>query len=140
MRTFRKKQNARTREEFMNLMTSDHGHLVIEAGSGSRDAKDEHGYVVMEPFARGTREDLFLAVQAGASIYPVFGDYGNTEEPSVVEIGQEITSLSSPNHAHSIGEIIASMGNRARGAAANEHPDVARFRTPIRYGNYDTKD
>lgn len=140
VRTFRKKQNARTREEFMNLMTSDHGHLVIEAGSGSRDAKDEHGYVVMEPFARGTREDLFLAVQAGASIYPVFGDYGNTEEPSVVEIGQEITSLSSPNHAHSIGEIIASMGNRARGAAANEHPDVARFRTPIRYGNYDTKD
>ena len=140
VRNFRKKQNARTREEFLNLMTSDHGHLVIEAGSGSRDAKDEHGYVVMEPFARGTREDLFLAVQAGASIYPVFGDYGNTEEPAVVEIGQEITSLTSPHHAHSIGEIIASMGNRARGAAAKEHPDVARFRTPIRYGSYDAKD
>lgn len=140
VRNFRKKQNARTREEFMNLMTSDHGHIVIEAGSGSRDAKDEHGYVVMEPFARGTREDLFLAVQAGASIYPVFGDYGNTEEPSVVEIGREITYLSSPQHAHSIGEIIASMGNRARGAAAKEQPDVARFRTPIRYGNYEGKD
>lgn len=140
IRNFRKKQNARTREEFLNLMSSDHGHLVIEAGSGSRDAKDEHGYVVMEPFARGTREDLFLAVQAGASIYPVFGDYGNTEEPSVVEIGKEITALSSPQHAHSIGEIIAGMGNRARGAAAKEHPDIARFRTPIRYGNYETKD
>jgi hypothetical protein len=138
VRNFRKQQNARTRQEFMNLMTSDHGHLVIEAGSGSRDAKDEHGYVVMEPFARGTREDLFLAVQAGASIYPIFGDYGNTTEPSVVEIGQEITTLSGPNHAHSIGEIIASMGNRARGAAAQEHPDVARFRTPIRYGNYES--
>ena len=137
VRNFRKKQNARTREEFMNLMTSDHGHLVIEAGSGSRDAKDEHGYIVMEPFAGGTREDLYLAVQAGATIYPIFGDYGNTEEPSVVEIGQEIRSLSSPQHAHSIGEVIASMGNRARGAAAKEHPDVARFRTPIRYGNYE---
>ena len=55
-------------------------------------------------------------------------------------IGQEITHLSSPQHAHSIGEIIASMGNRARGAAAKEHPDVARFRTPIRYGNYESKD
>lgn len=137
VRNFRKRQNARTREEFMNLITSDHGHLVIEAGSGSRDAKDEHGDVVMEPFAQGTREDLYLAVQAGASIYPIFGDYGNTEEPSVVEIGREITHLASPQHAHSIGEVIASMGNRARGAAAKEHPDVARFRTPIRYGNYE---
>ena len=65
VKSFRKRQNARTREEFMNLMTSDHGHIVIEAGSGSRDAKDEHGYVVMEPFAAGTREDLYLAVRAG---------------------------------------------------------------------------
>jgi len=138
VRNFRKQQNARTRQEFMNLMTSDHGHVVIEAGSGSRDAKDENGYVVMEPFAGGTRDDLYLAVQSGASIYPVFGDYGNTEEPSVVEIGKEIRSLSSPQHAHSIGEIIASMGNRARGAAAQEHPDVARFKVPIRYGNYET--
>ena len=137
VRNFRKRQNARTREEFMNLMTSDHGHIVIEAGSGSRDAKDEQGYVVMEPFAAGTREDLYFAVQAGAAIYPVFGDYGNRDEPSVVEIGKEIRTLSSPQHAHSIGEIIAGMGNRARGAAAKEHPDVARFRTPIRYGNYE---
>ena len=40
VKAFRKRQNARTRSEFMNLMTSDHGHIVIEAGSGSRDAKD----------------------------------------------------------------------------------------------------
>ena len=44
VKAFRKRQNARTRGEFMNLMTSDHGHIVIEAGSGSRDAKDAHGY------------------------------------------------------------------------------------------------
>lgn len=140
VRAFRKKQNARTREELMNLMRSDHGHIVIEAGSGSRDAKDEHGYVVMEPFAGGTREDLYLAVRHGATIYPVFGDYGNTEEPSVVEIGPAITSLASPHHAHAIGEMIASMGNRARGAAAKDHPDVARFQVPIRYGSYDRRD
>ncbi len=137
VRTFRKKQNARTREEFMNLMTSDHGHVVIEAGSGSRDAKDEQGYVVMEPFASGTREDLYAAVQAGAAIYPVFGDYGNRDEPSIVQFGKEIRHLPSPQHAHAIGEIIASLGNRARGAAAIEHPDVARFQVPIRYGNYE---
>ncbi|MEZ5138616.1 MAG: hypothetical protein R2702_06815 [Acidimicrobiales bacterium] len=140
VRAFRKKQNARTREELMHLMRSDHGHIVIEAGSGSRDAIDEHGYVVMEPFAQGTREDLFLAVQQGASIYPIFGDYGTTEEPSVVEIGPEITSLASPQSAHAIGEMIASIGNRARGAAAKEHPDVARFRVPIRYGSYERRD
>ena len=138
VKAFRKRQNARTREEFMNLMTSDHGHIVIEAGSGSRDAKDAQGYVVMEPFAGGTREDLYLAVQAGASIYPVFGDYGDRNEPSIVEFGPEIRSLDSANHAHSIGEMIAGMGNRARGAASERHPDVARFRTPIRYGNYET--
>jgi hypothetical protein len=135
---FRKRQNARTRSEFMNLMTSDHGHIVIEAGSGSRDAKDAHGFVVMEPFAPGTREDLYLASRAGAAIFPIFGDYGNREEPSIVEFGPEIRRIDSPRHAHAIGEMIAGMGNRARGAAAREHPDIPRFQIPIRYGNYET--
>jgi hypothetical protein len=137
VRAFRRRQNARTRSELMNLMTSDHGHIVIEAGSGSRDAKDEHGFVVMEPFAQGTREDLYEAVRAGASIYPIFGDYGDRDEPSVVEFGPEIRHLDSPHHAHAVGEIIAGMGNRARGAASDRYPDVRRFRTPIRYGNYE---
>jgi hypothetical protein len=137
VKAFRRRQNARTRSEFMNLMTSDHGHVVIEAGSGSRDAKDDLGFVVMEPFAAGTREDLFEAVRAGASIYPVFGDYGDREEPSVIEFGPEIRHLRSPHHAHGIGEIIAGMGNRARGAASELHPGVRRFRTPIRYGRYE---
>jgi hypothetical protein len=137
VKAFRRRQNARTRSEFMNLVTSDHGHIVIEAGSGSRDAKDEHGFVVMEPFAHGTREDLYDAVRAGASIYPVFGDYGDRDEPSIVEFGPEIRHLDSPHHAHSIGEMIAGMGNRARGVASQQHPDVRRFRTPIRYGQYD---
>lgn len=137
VKAFRRKQNARTRSEFMNLMTSDHGHVVIEAGSGSRDAKDAHGFVVMEPFAHGTREDLYDAVRAGASIYPVFGDYGDRDEPSIVEFGPEIRHLDSPQHAHAIGEMIAGMGNRARGMASQRHPDVRRFRTPIRYGHYE---
>jgi hypothetical protein len=135
---FRKRQNTRTRSEFMNLMTSDHGHIVIEAGSGSRDAKDAHGFVVMEPFAPGTREDLYLAARAGAAIFPIFGDYGNRDEPSIVEFGPEIRRLDSPRHAHAIGEMIAGMGNRARGAAAQKHPDIPRFGIPIRYGNYET--
>ena len=118
-------------------MTSDHGHIVIEAGSGARDAKDANGYVVMEPFAPGTREDLYLAARAGAAIYPVFGDYGDRDEPSIVEFGAEITRLDSPKHAHAIGEMIASIGNRARGAASQLHPDVPRFRIPIRYGSYE---
>ena len=138
VKSFRKRQNAQTRSEFMNLMTSDHGHIVIEAGSGSRDAKDAHGFVVMEPFAPGTREDLYLASRAGAVIFPIFGDYGNREQPSIVEFGPEIRRIDSPNHAHSIGEMIAGMGNRARGAAAQKNPDVPRFRIPIRYGNYET--
>ena len=119
-------------------MTSNHGHIVIEAGSGSRDAKDATGGVVMEPFAAGTREDLYFAARAGAVIYPVFGDYGDREAPSIVEFGPEIRHLDSPNHAHAIGETIAALGNRARGAASQRHPDVPRFRTPIRYANYET--
>ncbi len=137
VRNFRKRQNARTREEFLKLMTSDHGNVVIEAGSGSRDAKDDRGYLVMEPFGMGTREDLYLASAAGAAIYPIFGDYGDAVEPSIVEIGQEVRSLRSPQHVHAIGEEIASLGNRARGAAHREHPGVARFNTPIRYGSRD---
>jgi hypothetical protein len=139
VKAFRKRQNARTRGEFMNLMTSNHGHIVIEAGSGSRDAKDATGCVVMEPFAAGTREDLYLAARAGAAIYPVFGDYGDRNAPSIVEFGPEIRHLDSPDHAHTIGETIASMGNHARAAASRQHPDVARFRTPIRYGNHETQ-
>lgn len=54
-----------------------------------------------------------------------------------MEIAREVRSLRSPQHAHAIGEEIASMGNRARGAAQREHPDVSRFKTPIRYGNHD---
>ena len=138
VKAFRRRQNAVTRSEFMNLMTSDHGHVVIEAGSGSRDAKDTHGFVVMEPFAQGTREDLHDAVRAGASIYPVFGDYGDRDEPSILEFGAEIRHLDSPHHAHAIGEIIAGLGNRARGAASDKYPKVRRFKTPIRYGNYET--
>jgi hypothetical protein len=138
VRAFRRRQNARTRAEFMNLMTSNHGHIVIEAGSGSRDAKDAHGFVVMEPFAAGTREDLYDAVRAGAAIYPIFCDYGDRHEPSIVEFGPEIRHLDSPHHAHAIGEMIAGMGNRARGAASQKYPDVRRFKTPIRYGNYET--
>ncbi|HET8931574.1 MAG TPA: hypothetical protein VFN21_13015 [Acidimicrobiales bacterium] len=137
VRNFRKRQNARTREEFLKLMTSNHGNIVIEAGSGSRDAKDERGYLVMEPFAPGTREDLYLASQAGAAIYPIFGDYGDAVEPSLVAIGHEVRSLRSPEHVHAIGEEIAGIGNRARGAAHKDFPTVARFKTPIRYGNHD---
>jgi hypothetical protein len=138
VKAFRKRQNTRTRAEFMNLMTSDHGHIVIEAGSGSRDAKDAHGFVVMEPFGAGTREDLYLAARAGAAIFPIFGDYGDRVEPSIVEFGPEIRRIDSPQHAHAIGEMIAGMGNRARGAASQKYPDVARFRIPIRYGSYES--
>ena len=138
VKAFRRRQNAWTRSEFMNLMTSNHGHIVIEAGSGSRDAKDANGYVVMEPFAQGTREDLYNAAREGASIYPVFGDYGDRNEPSVIEFGPEVRHLDSPHHAHAIGEMIASIGTRARGAASLRHPDVPRFEIPIRYGNYES--
>ena len=137
VKNFRRRQNAQTRSEFMNLMTSDHGHIVIEAGSGSRDAKDAHGFVVMEPFGQGTREDLYDAVRAGASVYPVFGDYGDRNEPSILEFGEEIRHLRSAHHAHGIGEIIAGMGNHARGIASEKFPDVRRFKTPIRYGHYE---
>ena len=41
----------------------------------------------------GTREDLYDAVRAGASIYPIFGDYGDRDEPSIVEFGAEIRHL-----------------------------------------------
>ncbi len=137
VKAFRRRQNAWTRSEFMNLMTSDHGHIVIEAGSGSRDAKDTNGFVVMEPFAAGTREDLYNAVRVGAAVYPIFCDYGDRDEPSIVEFGPEIRHLESPHHAHAIGEMIAGMGNRTRGVASQTYPDVRRFRTPIRYGSYE---
>ena len=122
VKAFRKRENARTRSEFMNLMTSDHGHIVIEAGSGSRDAKDARGLWSWSLSRPGTREDLYLAARAGAAIFPIFGDYGNREEPSIVEFGPEIRRLDSPHHAHAIGEMIAGLGNRARGAAAPSIP------------------
>ena len=108
VKAFRKRQNARTRAEFMNLMTSDHGHIVIEAGSGSRDAKDANGSVVMEPFAAGTREDLYLAarVPARRSIRSS-ATTATARHPASSSSVPEIRHLDSPNHAHTIGETIA---------------------------------
>lgn len=136
LRRFRAHQNQRAREQVMQLVYSNYGHVIIEAGSGSRDAIDEDGFTVMEPFAKGTREDLYRATKAGAVIYPIFGDYGDDKQPSLIEFGPAIDHLDSVEDAHRIGEMIASIGNRARGKGSHLHPDVSRFNSTIRYGSH----
>ena len=85
VKAFRRRQNAWTRSEFMNLMTSDHGHIVIEAGSGSRDAKDTNGFVVMEPFAADVSTELTVSAATPLFRYTI---------PAVLDAVNVLTAFS----------------------------------------------
>ena len=97
VRNFRKHQNARTREEFLNLMTSDHGHIVIEAGSGSRDAKDERGYLVMEPFARAPGRTCTSHPRPGPPSTRSSGTTGTRRSPRSWRSGRKSFPCAAPS-------------------------------------------
>ena len=137
VKAFRKRQNARTRAEFMNLMTSDHGNIVIEAGSGSRGRERRkrlrrHGAVrgryTRRPVPRGARRRRDLS------------DLRRLRRSQCAEPRRVRPRDPSPrqpqSRAHHRRDDRRHRESRA-GAASQLHPDVARFATPIRYGNYE---
>ena len=139
VKAFRKRQNARTRcgvHEPHDLRSRTHRHRGrqrLTRREGRARLRRDGAVRRREPGRTSTSR----RGPAPRSI-PIFGDYGDRDEPSIVEFGPEIRRIDSPKHAHAIGEMIAGMGNRARGAASQQHPDVPRFRIPIRYGNYES--
>lgn len=130
LRIFRRTANERTRREFERLMHSSQGSIVLLAGGGSRDGRDEAGDVFMHPFGKATRSMLATACRTGAWVVPLFVDYG--DEISLVEFA-EPTRVADPDSVHHIGEVIAAMGNRQRGMARLTHPGVDRFGARIFY-------
>ena len=130
LKIFRRTANERSKREFERLMHSSQGTIVLLAGGGSRDARDEAGDVYMHPFGKSTRSMLANACQAGAWVVPLFVDYG--DEISLVEFA-EPTRVVDADAAHHIGEVIAAMGNRQRGMARLTHPDIERFRASVFY-------
>jgi hypothetical protein len=130
LKVFRRTANERTRREFERLMHSSQGSIVLLAGGGSRDARDEAGEVYMHPFGRSTRSMLAHACEARAWVVPLFVDYG--DHTSLVEFA-EPTRITDPDGIHHIGEVIAAMGNRQRGMARITHPTVERFAASIFY-------
>lgn len=130
LKVFRKVSNERTRREFERLVRSSQGGIILLAGGGSRDFRDEHGDVSMNPFGRSTRSLIADACTQGAWVVPTFVDYD--ADVSLVEFG-EPTRPTDGAGVHHVGEVIAAMGNMARGVARTEHPDVERFRTRIFY-------
>jgi hypothetical protein len=130
LRIFRRSANERTKREFERLMHSSQGNIVLLAGGGSRDARDEAGDVFMHPFGRTTRSMLAGACTTDAWIVPLFVDYG--DQISLVEFG-EPTRVADDDSVHHIGEIIAAMGNRQRGMARITHPGIDRFAARIFY-------
>jgi hypothetical protein len=130
LKVFRRTANERTRREFERLIQSSQGTIVLLAGGGSRDARDDAGDVFMHPFGKATRSMLANACRAGAWIVPLFVDYG--DQLSLVEFA-EPTRVTEPDAVHHVGEVIAAMGNTQRGMARVNHPGVERFRSRIFY-------
>ena len=130
LKIFRRTANERTRREFERLMRSRQGTIVLLAGGGSRDARDEVGDVFMHPFGKSTRSMLANACRSGAWVVPLFVDYG--DEISLVEFA-EPTRVTEADAVHHLGEVIAAMGNRQRGMARLTHPGVERFGARIFY-------
>lgn len=130
LKVFRRTANERTRREFERLIGSSQGTIVLLAGGGSRDARDEAGDVFMHPFGKATRSMLANACRSGAWVVPLFVDYG--DQISLVEFA-EPTRVTDADGVHHLGEVIAAMGNAQRGMARVTHPDIERFRSRIFY-------
>ena len=130
LKLFRRSANDGTKRAFQRRVLTSQGALVLLAGGGSRDARDEAGDVYMHPFGKSTRAMLAEACRMGAWIVPTFVDYG--DEVSLVEFA-EPTRVDDPNAVHHVGEVVAAMGNRQRGMARISHPEVERFAARIFY-------
>jgi len=129
LRLFRKVCNHQTKREFDRLMTSSTGHIVLLAGGGAHDTVTATGDVEMQPFGRTTRE-MMARPDGSVVVVPLFVDYG--PDASLVEFGTP-RSVADPDEVHAVGQEIAALGNRQRGAALARHPEVARFRGAITY-------
>lgn len=130
LKVFRKVSNERTRREFERLVRSSQGGIILLAGGGSRDFRDEHGDVFMNPFGRSTRGLIADACTQGAWVVPTFVDYD--VDASLVELAEPVQPTDQLA-VHHVGEVIAAMGNMARGVARTEHPDIERFTKRIFY-------
>ena len=130
LKLFRRTSNERTRREFERLMRSSQGAIVLLAGGGSRDARDPVGDVHMNTFGKSTRSLIADACAQGAHVIPLFVDYA--EDVSLVEFGDPVQPRDD-GEVHHVGEVIAAMGNMARGTARTQHPEVGRFANRIFY-------
>jgi hypothetical protein len=129
LRMFRKLCNHQTKQEFDHLMRSSTGHIVLLAGGGSHDETHADGSVSMHPFGRTTRE-MIAAQDEEVVVVPLFVDYG--PDASLVAFGTPRT-VTDADELHGVGEEIAALGNRERGAAQHSRPDIDRFRGTITY-------
>ena len=94
------------------------------------EARDERGDVHMNPFGRSTRGLIADACSRGAWVVPLFVDYD--VDTSLVELAEPVQPTDDAA-VHHVGELIAAMGNMARGVARAEHPDIERFTRRIFY-------
>lgn len=129
LRLFRKMCNHQTKHEFDRLMHASTGQIVLLAGGGSHDEIRADGTVEMHPIGRTTRE-MIAHQDEEVLVVPLFVDYG--PDVSLVDFGTP-RCVTDPEELHAVGEEIAALGNRQRGAARVTHPHVDRFRGTITY-------
>lgn len=129
LRLFRKMCNHQTKHEFDRLMNASTGHMVLLAGGGAHDEVLPDGRVEMHPFGRTTCE-MIAEQEAEVIVVPLFVDYG--PDASLVAFGTP-RPITRPDEVHEVGEEIAALGNRQRGAAGHTHPQVHRFGGSISY-------
>ncbi len=131
LRLFREICNHHTKQAFAELIGAQNGRIITMAPSGEQDRYDaEENVVRMRSFGKGTCNMIIDACMQGATVLPVFVDYGPSN--SIVEF-LDTCSPTSIDACHEIGQQIAAVGTEARANKAKELPDEKRFAAAVSY-------
>lgn len=131
---FRAICNHRTKLAFAELLASREGRIVCMNPSGEEDKYNPTlNAIVMRRFGKGTCDMLVDASQSGATIVPLFADYG--PDDSIVSFLPPIEpgAIQSREDCDLLGESIAATGTFERGRASLEKPDITRYKQKIVY-------
>lgn len=129
---FRKICNQHTKHLFQELIESREGRFICMAPSGEQD-KLVGDTVQMSRFGDKTTKLMITASQTGATILPLFVDFGLGANLVVPVDPIEPGSLNSREDCDEIGDVIAREGTYARGSALVTNPEVERYKHKIAY-------
>lgn len=123
--------NHHTKQAFSDLISSRDGRLIYMAPSGEQDKFDsQRNVVIMSRFSKSTSQLIIDACNEGATVIPIFVDYGN--DASLAKF-LEPRQVRSQSDCDEVGQEIARAGTIARITSGIKNPHIKRFGTPVIY-------